>query len=84
MTTIKYFAWLRERLNRGEEQVDLPGSVATVADLLAWLARTDPAAELALANPKIIRAAIDSQIVGHEASIRGARVISLFPPMTGG
>ena len=81
---ILYFAWLRERLNKNEEEVDPPAEVQTVADLLAWLAANDEAAALAMANPKIIRAAIDTEIVPHEASIIGAKVVALFPPMTGG
>ncbi|HTJ56372.1 MAG TPA: molybdopterin converting factor subunit 1 [Devosiaceae bacterium] len=81
---VLYFAWLRERLNRGEDDVDPPAEVATVADLIAWLAANDEAAALAMANPKIIRAAVDTEIVPHDAPIAGAKVVALFPPMTGG
>jgi molybdopterin synthase sulfur carrier subunit len=81
---ILYFAWLRERLDRGEEEVSPPSSVATVADLIAWLRERDPAADLALARPQIIRAAVDARLVPHSASLVGARVVALFPPMTGG
>jgi len=81
---ILYFAWLRERLNKGEEEVSPPASVKTVADLIAWLAANDEAAALALANPKIIRAAIDARIVAADAPVAGAKTVALFPPMTGG
>jgi molybdopterin synthase sulfur carrier subunit len=81
---ILYFAWLRERLNRNEEEVDLPAEVATVAGLIDWLAARDEAAELAFANRKLIRAAVDAKVAPHEASIAGASVVALFPPMTGG
>ncbi len=81
---VLYFAWLRERLNRGEEEVDPPETVKTVADLIGWLAASDEGAELAFGNQKIIRAAIDAQIVGHDTPLAGAKVVALFPPMTGG
>ncbi|MEO6012201.1 MAG: MoaD/ThiS family protein [Devosia sp.] len=81
---ILYFAWLRERLDRGEEIVDPPASVRSVSDLIAWLRARDPAAELAMAKPEIIKAAIDARIVSHDTPIAGARVIAFFPPMTGG
>lgn len=81
---ILYFAWLRERLNRGEETVTLPDDVRTVANLIAWLAQRDEAAELAFENPRRIRAAVDEELVGHDAPIAGARTVALFPPMTGG
>lgn len=81
---ILYFAWLRERLNKGEEEVSPPPEVATVADLIDWLAANDEAAALALEKREIIRAAVDARIVGHDAPLAGARVVALFPPMTGG
>ncbi len=81
---IRYFAWLRERLNRGEEEVDLPPDVRTVGDLIAWLRSRDPAADLAMAKPQLIKAALDTTIVPHDTPIGDARVVALFPPMTGG
>jgi molybdopterin synthase sulfur carrier subunit len=81
---ILYFAWLRERLNRGEEEVSPPPEVLTVSDLIGWLRVRDEATDLAMQKPEIIKAAIDAKIVPHTAAIAGARVIALFPPMTGG
>ncbi len=81
---ILYFAWLRERLDRGEEDVSPPPEVRTIADLIGWLRANDEAADLAMAKPEIIRAAIDARIVPHSAAIAGAKIVALFPPMTGG
>jgi molybdopterin synthase sulfur carrier subunit len=81
---ILYFAWLRERLNRGEEEIDPPASVITVADLIAWLRGRDEAADLAMRKPELIKAALDTRIVDHATPINGTKVVALFPPMTGG
>ena len=81
---VLYFAWLRERLNRGEEEIDPPAEVVTVGDLIGWLRANDEAADLAMRKPELIKAALDTKIVGHDAPIAGARVVALFPPMTGG
>jgi len=81
---ILYFAWLRERLNRGEEDVDLPSEVVTVGDLIQWLRDRDEAADLAMQKPQLIKAALDTEIVPHTTPIGSAKVIALFPPMTGG
>jgi molybdopterin synthase sulfur carrier subunit len=35
-------------------------------------------------KPELVRAAIDTKIVPHEAPLNGAKVVALFPPMTGG
>jgi sulfur-carrier protein len=79
-----YFAWVRERVGLAEEQVDPPPGVATVADLMAWLARRDEQYANAFANAKVIRAAIDHCHVRPDAAIAGASEIAFFPPMTGG
>ena len=54
-----YFAWVRERIGKAEEQVDPPAGVDTVGELVAWLARRDEQYAYAFENPKVIRAAID-------------------------
>ena len=79
-----YFAWVRERIGKGEEDIDLPAGVATVGDLVGWLARKGEGYAYAFENPKVIRAAIDRNHVRADASIEGAGEIAFFPPMTGG
>jgi len=81
---ILYFAWLRERLNRGEEEVTPPTDVTTVAELIDWLATRDEAFALAVAKRSLIKAAVDAKLVKSDASIIGAQTVALFPPMTGG
>jgi molybdopterin synthase sulfur carrier subunit len=79
-----YFAWVRERVGKPEEEIDLPAGVATVADLIAWLSRRGEEYAHAFENPKVIRAAVDRVHVKAETAIAGAREIAFFPPMTGG
>ncbi len=79
-----YFAWVRERVGRPEEVVDLPGEIATVADLVAWLRERGEEYAYAFENPGVVRAAVDRVHAKPEASIRGAAEVAFFPPMTGG
>jgi sulfur-carrier protein len=81
---ILYFAWVRERIGKAEEEIELPAGVATVKDLMAWLAARGEEYAHAFDNPKVIRAAIDRGHVRAETMIAGAREIAFFPPMTGG
>ncbi|MBS4083328.1 MAG: molybdopterin converting factor subunit 1 [Rhizobiales bacterium] len=81
---IMYFAWLRERLDKTEEEVEIPSSVQTVGELMDWLKTRGEEYEYAFDNPKVIRAAIDKTHVRAEAKIAGASEIAFFPPMTGG
>jgi sulfur-carrier protein len=81
---ILYFAWVRERVGKTEETVDLPAGITTVKDLVSWLAARGEEYAHAFENPKVIRAAIDRAHVRPDATIAGAREIAFFPPMTGG
>ena len=81
---ILYFAWVREKVGRAEEIRDLPESVRTVADLIAWLKAQGPEYENAFAQAKVIRAAIDRAHVKHDAALAGATEVAFFPPVTGG
>lgn len=79
-----YFAWVRERVGRPEETVDLPSGIDTVADLIGWLRGRGEEYAYAFENAGVVRAAIDRVHAKPETSIAGASEIAFFPPMTGG
>jgi molybdopterin synthase sulfur carrier subunit len=79
-----YFAWVRERVGKPEEEIELPAGIATVGDLMSWLARRGEEYAYAFENPRVIRAAVDHAHVKADTAIAGAREIAFFPPMTGG
>ncbi|HXK54014.1 MAG TPA: molybdopterin converting factor subunit 1 [Hyphomicrobiales bacterium] len=81
---ILYFAWVRERTGRAEEDIDVPADVATVGELIGWLKSRGPEFEHAFTDAAVIRAAIDRIHVKHDARLAGAGEIAFFPPMTGG
>jgi molybdopterin synthase sulfur carrier subunit len=79
-----YFAWVRERIGRAEEELAPPPEVATVTDLVAWLRGRGEEYAYAFEDPGVVRAAIDRTHAKHDAQIAGAAEIAFFPPMTGG
>ncbi|SEL89729.1 molybdopterin synthase subunit MoaD [Sphingomonas palmae] len=79
-----YFAWVRERIGLGAEEVDPPVTIATVADLIAWLSSRSDGHAAAFADPARLRAAIDQAFVPLDTSVVGAREVAIFPPVTGG
>ncbi len=81
---LRYFAWVRERIGKPEEDVELPAGIATVAELITWLSSRGEEYAYAFENPKVIRAAIDRTHVRPNTAIKGAGEIAFFPPMTGG
>ena len=81
---VLYFAWVRERIGVGEEEVAPPAEVTTVAALVEWLAGRSAGHAEAFADPSRLRAAIDGVFVPIDAVIGDAEEVALFPPVTGG
>ncbi|MHA1523198.1 MAG: molybdopterin converting factor subunit 1 [Alphaproteobacteria bacterium] len=81
---VRYFAWVRERIGRSDEQIEPPAEVQTIADLIDWLAARGPEYAAAFADTGVVRAAIDFTHVDHDASVRKAGEVAFFPPVTGG
>jgi len=79
-----YFAWIRTRIGRSEEDVAPPSTVRTVGDLLDWLEQRDETYRLALANRKTVRVAVNHDYVPSDHLIEAGDEIALFPPVTGG
>jgi molybdopterin synthase sulfur carrier subunit len=79
-----YFAWVREKVGCGAEEIELPEGLATVADVVGWLKTRGPQFDEAFARPELVRVALDRVHVKPAALIRSAREIAFFPPVTGG
>ncbi len=79
-----YFAWVKEKTGISAEEIEIPASVTTVAELMSWLKTRGPEFAHAFDRSEVIRAAIDQTHVRHNASVGGAREIAFFPPVTGG
>ncbi len=82
--TLKYFAWVRERIGVAEEKAELPVSVATAGEAIAWLKARGGGYAAAFEREDLIRVAVDRTHAQHSACIKGAREIAFFPPVTGG
>ena len=81
---VLYFASLREKLGRDAEQLDLPAGVATIAALRAHLHSRGGAWADALAESKLLRAAVNQDMAQPEATIKAGDEVAFFPPVTGG
>jgi sulfur-carrier protein len=79
-----YFAWVRERIGKTDEQVEVPEGVETITDLVRWLKTQGEEYEYAFENENVVRVAIDHVHVKPSTRIVGAHEIAFFPPMTGG
>jgi molybdopterin converting factor subunit 1 len=79
-----YFAWVRERIGRAEEDLNPPSSLKTIRDLLTWVTGQSAGHALALSDMRAIRIAINQDHAGLDDPIRSGDEIALFPPVSGG
>jgi len=81
---VLFFAALREQVGAASEEVDLPGETSTVAALRAHLAGRGGPWTSALAEKKLLRFAVNQDMVPPAAHIHAGDEVAFFPPVTGG
>ena len=81
---VLYFAWLRERMGRAEEDLPLPPGVATVGALVDWLRARDAAGAAAFSETGVVRAAVNQEFAQPGAPVADSDEVAFFPPVTGG
>ena len=79
-----YFAWVRQMVGAGEEQVALPPHVSTIAELVEYLRARGGGYAEAFADRGRLRAAANQEHVSFETTIGEMDEIAFFPPVTGG
>jgi molybdopterin synthase sulfur carrier subunit len=81
---VLFFAALREQIGAASEEIDLPGETSTVAALRAHLAARGGAWTTALAEKKLLRFAVNQDMVPPAARVHAGDEVAFFPPVTGG
>ncbi|MBU3578507.1 molybdopterin converting factor subunit 1 [Polynucleobacter sp. 73C-SIWE] len=81
---LRFFASLREALGVSQENIVIPDSIKTIADLRAHLVqRGHPWSEV-LAQGKVLRCALNQVMVDASTPLQENAEVAFFPPVTGG
>lgn len=81
---VLYFASLKERLGKDGEDVELPPGVATVGALRSHLGSRGGAYAEAFSERKLVKAALNQDMVQPGATLKAGDEVAFFPPVTGG
>jgi molybdopterin synthase sulfur carrier subunit len=81
---ILYFAWVRQKIGKSEEDLPLPLRVSTIADLVDVLRGRGGGYAEAFADERQIRAARNQEHVGFRTKLSNTDEVAFFPPVTGG
>jgi molybdopterin synthase sulfur carrier subunit len=81
---VLYFAWVRQKIGKSEENFALPPDVSTVADLVHLLRGRGGGYAEAFAETSRLRAARNQEHVRFDARLSDRDEVAFFPPVTGG
>ncbi len=81
---VLYFAWVRNAVGTGQEDVAPPAEVGTVQQLLDWLAERSAGHGEALADRARIRVAVNQAFAAPGDPVAAGDEVAIFPPVTGG
>ena len=79
-----YFAWLKQKIGLGEEDVSLPEDIATIAGLVEWLKTRGAGYSEALADLSAVRFAVNQDFAKLDHPLAEGDEVAFFPPVTGG
>ena len=82
--TLVYFAWVRQKIGKGEERLALPEGVATIRALAEHLAARGDGYADAFADLAKLRAAVNREHAAFDAPVAEDDEVAFFPPVTGG
>ena len=81
---ILYFAWLRDKAGMSECDVSPPPGIATVGQLIDWLAAGDDRQAEVFADRSVVRFAVNRDFAETDTPVGPGDEVAFFPPVTGG
>lgn len=81
---LKLFSSIREEIGVSTQDIQVPQDVLTIEDLREWLRLRGEPWLSAFAPEKLLRAALNHEMVPFETLIEAEAEVAFFPPVTGG
>ena len=81
---VLYFSWIKDKLGKSHEEMQLNDNIKTVNDLITLLKKNNENYEDVFKDTSSIRVSINMETARFEDSIHDNDEVAFFPPMTGG
>ncbi|MDI9313525.1 MAG: molybdopterin converting factor subunit 1 [Hydrotalea sp.] len=84
MIQVRYFSWVREKLQKDRETLELPANASRLQDVLATLDQRGGDYALLKKNNGMLRYALNYRLAKPSDQIKNGDEVAIFPPVTGG
>lgn len=81
---LKYFAWLRDSMGCGSEDIAVPADIKNVGMLLDWLPTQGERFSRAFEYIDVVLVSVNLQHAGRDHPVRDEDEVTLAPPIAGG
>ena len=79
-----YFAWVRDKMGRDFEEVELPPDVTTAGEFIDWFKGRGPAEAEVIGASEMVKMAVNQEYAGPSYPLSNEDEVAIFPPVTGG
>ena len=83
-TKIRYFAWVRSRLDRAEDTIAVPAGGTNLRDIAKQLQSLSDAHGVIFERPEVLKVAINKEYADLDDAVQPGDEVAFFPPVTGG
>ena len=83
-TTVRYFAWVRARLDRAQDTITLPEAGMSLRAIADMLTTHSEAHHVIFSRPEALKASINKEYAALDAVAKPGDDVAFFPPVTGG
>ncbi len=81
---ILYFSWIKDKVGKSEEYIDLDTEINNVNRLITFLKQRNSIYDEVFKDTSSIRVSINMETAKLDDKIKQGDEIAFFPPMTGG
>ena len=81
---ILYFSWIKDKLGKSHEEMQLNDNIKTVNDLITLLKKNNENYADVFKDTSSIKVSINMETAKFEDSLHDNDEVAFFPPMTGG